>query len=78
MSITSDTATVDWDGEDKSGYQNNYWYQNNCEEGEEENNDDRKMAKMANGEANGVCGTFLQCAKTSNLLPFTATITAPC
>jgi hypothetical protein len=39
-------TAVDWDGEDKSNYQNNYWYQNDCEgedcEEQEEGNDEEE------------------------------------
>lgn len=44
MSDFLECTAVDWDGEDKSGYQNNYWYQSDCEEGEdcEENNDENE------------------------------------
>jgi hypothetical protein len=48
MSDYLECTAVDWDGEDKSSYQNNYWYQKNCEDGEdceEENNDDQEAGE---------------------------------
>jgi hypothetical protein len=49
MSDYVECTEVDWDGEDKSNYQNNYWYQKNCEEGgdceEQENNDETEAGE---------------------------------